>query len=144
MSVATHMRPALISVFVAAALTLSTPLSAGSRHTSGHHGGHGHRSHAHHDDHAYRRYSHDGDYGYRDHHAHHRGRHEAHYLFRGITGYLLGGYGYSPRYRGNSCHSVSKIGYDDGREAKIGGTRCYDEYGESYIVPGSRYVIHYY
>ncbi len=46
---------------------------------------------------------------------------------------------------GRACHTVSKIGYGDyGRKAKIGGTMCYDSYGNSYIVKGSRYVIHYY
>ena len=37
------------------------------------------------------------------------------------------------------------FGYDGyGRKAKIGGTMCYDSYGNSYVVKGSRYVIHYY
>ncbi len=63
---------------------------------------------------------------------------------------------YPPRFRphypyrppaayGRACHAVSKVGYDGyGRKAKIGGTMCYDTYGNSYIVVGSRYVIHYY
>ncbi len=90
----------------------------------------------------------------------------------GIFGYLLGSrpyytrgayyaprrYAYPPRFRaqysyrppvrhayGRTCHTVSKIGYDGyGRKAKIGGTMCYDAYGNSYVVKGSRYVIHYY
>ncbi len=45
---------------------------------------------------------------------------------------------------GGSCHATSKTGYWYGRRAKIGGTMCYDSYGGSYIVPGSRYLIHYY
>lgn len=45
---------------------------------------------------------------------------------------------------GRSCHATSKTGYWYGRKAKIGGTMCYDSYGGSYIVPGSRYLIHYY
>lgn len=49
---------------------------------------------------------------------------------------------YSRYHRG--CRKVSKHGYYHGREAKIGGTMCYDRYGEPYIVQGSRYVIHYY
>lgn len=57
-------------------------------------------------------------------------------------------YSYRPLVRhayGRTCHTVSKIGYDGyGRKAKIGGTMCYDSYGNSYVVKGSRYVIHYY
>ena len=67
-------------------------------------------------------------------------------------------YAYPPRFRahysyrplvrqvyGRTCHTVSKTGYDGyGRKAKIGGTMCYDSYGNSYVVKGSRYVIHYY
>ncbi len=57
-------------------------------------------------------------------------------------------YPYRPPVRhayGRTCHTVSKIGYDGyGRKAKIGGTMCYDAYGNSYVVAGSRYVIHYY
>ena len=32
----------------------------------------------------------------------------------------------------------------DGRPARIEGTRCYDEYGDAYIVPESRRVVEYY
>ncbi len=43
------------------------------------------------------------------------------------------------------CHPVTGIGRDRyGRKAKFGGTMCYDRYGNSYIVRGSRHVIHYY
>ncbi len=47
---------------------------------------------------------------------------------------------YGP-YRG--CHRTSRIGYWHGYRARIGGTVCYDAYGYPYIVPGSRYLIHY-
>ena len=41
-----------------------------------------------------------------------------------------------------SCHPVSKYTYDDyGDRHKIGGTMCYDRYGEGYVVEGSRYQI---
>ena len=44
-----------------------------------------------------------------------------------------------------NCHSVSKWAYDDyGQKLKIGGTMCYDAYGQAYVVPGSRYLIHQY
>ena len=42
------------------------------------------------------------------------------------------------------CHSTYKHGYAHGRQAKIGGTMCYDNYGNAYIVAGRRYVIGYY
>ncbi len=99
------------------------------------------------------------------HHAYRRG----HYYAR-VFGYVLGyrpyypyhapqRHAYVPQFRppypyykpsahrryGRACHTVSKIGYDGyGRKAKIGGTMCYNSYGNSYIVKGSRYVIHYY
>ncbi len=52
-----------------------------------------------------------------------------------------GGYDYGG---GTACHPVSKDGYSRGRHARIGGTMCYDHYGQGYVVRGSRYVIHYY
>jgi len=45
---------------------------------------------------------------------------------------------------GSGCHTVSKTGHHHGRLAKIGGTMCYDSYGNPYVVSGSRYVMHYY
>lgn len=44
----------------------------------------------------------------------------------------------------NRCRRVSKHDYHHGREALIGGTLCYDSYGNPYIVRGSRYIIRYY
>ena len=54
-------------------------------------------------------------------------------------------YAYPPPYygAGRGCHRTSKIGYWHGYRARIGGTMCYDAYGYPYIVPGSRYLIHY-
>ncbi len=147
-------RAALFATFVAFALAtgaLPSPAAAkpgGGHHVKLHKGGHQ----------AYRR----GRQAYRG------GNHYA-----GVFGALLGyppyyargayyaprRHAYLPRFRparpyykrsahrgyGRACHPVSKIGYDDyGRKAKIGGTMCYDSYGNSYVVKGSRYVIHYY
>ncbi len=43
------------------------------------------------------------------------------------------------------CRAVIKYGFDRfGRRAKIGGTMCFDRYGNSYILSHSRHVIHYY
>ena len=54
------------------------------------------------------------------------------------------GRGYGRGYYRRGCHAVTKTDYWYGRKAKIGGTMCYDNYGRGYVVPGSRYVIHYY
>lgn len=56
---------------------------------------------------------------------------------------ISGGYGQG-RKSAKGCHRVIKTGYDGGRKARFGGTMCYDAYGKSYIVRGSRHVIHYY
>ena len=54
-------------------------------------------------------------------------------LGSGRTGYSAG------------CRAVIKYGFDRfGRRAKIGGTMCFDRYGNSYILSHSRYVIQYY
>ena len=145
-------RATLFATFVAFALaTGALPSPAAAKPGGGHHGGGLHVK------------LHKGG-----NHAYRRGNHYA-----GLFGYLLGSrpyyargayyaprrHAYVPRFRpgrpyykrsahrgyGRACHTVSKIGYDDyGRKAKIGGTRCYDSYGNSYVVKGSRYVIHYY
>jgi len=75
---------------------------------------------------------HGGKHGHRGHGGHHGSRHGGH-------GHDArhGGYGYD-------CRKVSKHGYYHGRKARIGGTMCYDRYGDPYIVQGSRYVIDYY
>ena len=55
-----------------------------------------------------------------------------------------GAYGGSYRYL-RHCRKVVKTGYDRfGRRAKIGGTMCFDRFGNSYILSHSRHVIHYY
>jgi hypothetical protein len=41
------------------------------------------------------------------------------------------------------CRPVQNIGSFNGRPARIGGTGCYDAFGQFYIVPRSRYLIHY-
>ena len=41
------------------------------------------------------------------------------------------------------CHTVYKMTYDAyGHPLKVAGTMCYDAYGRSYVVRGSRYVVH--
>ncbi len=49
---------------------------------------------------------------------------------------------YSRNHGSYDCHPVSKHGYDrHGYPARIGGTMCYDHYGNPYVVSGSRYII---
>lgn len=71
----------------------------------------------------------------------HRGGHHSRYDGYRDSGYRGGHSGYRSE---GDCHQVSKHGYYHGREARIGGTQCYDSYGNPYIVRGSRYVIEYY
>ena len=67
------------------------------------------------------------------------GHHGHHHYYGGH-----GAYGGSYRYL-RHCRKVVKTGYDRfGRRAKIGGTLCFDRYGNSYILSRSRHVIHYY
>ncbi len=159
-------RAALFATFVAFALaTGALPSPAAAKPGGGHRGG-GHQVKLHKGGHqAYRR----GHRAYRRGHQAYRGEHNYAGLFGSLLGYrpyyARGAY-YAPRRRayvprfqparpyykrsahrgyGRACHTVSKIGYDGyGRKAKIGGTMCYDSYGNSYVVKGSRYVIHYY
>jgi hypothetical protein len=145
-------RAALFATFVAFALaTGALPSPAAAKPGSGHRGG-GHSVKLHKGGHqAYRRGNlYAGLFGsllgYRPYYA--RGAYYAPRRRAYVPQYRPGPPYYKPSaYRGygRACHTVSKIGYDDyGRKAKIGGTMCYDSYGNSYVVKGSRYVIHYY
>ncbi len=152
-------RAALFATFVAFALaTGALPGPAAAKPGGGHHGG-GHHVKLHKGGHQATR---------RGRQAYRGGNHYAG-LFGALLGYppyyARGAYyaprrrAYVPRFRparpyykrtahrgyGRACHTVSKIGYDGyGRKAKIGGTMCYNSYGNSYVVKGSRHVIHYY
>lgn len=115
------------------------------------HYGHGGR---HGDKHGHRRHHKRQDH--RRHRKHGKqGKHGKHYQHNGYGAvgellYTLGNFGRHGSKRGydygggSACHNVSKDGYAHGRNARIGGTMCYDRYGQGYVVPGSRYVIHYY
>ena len=101
------------------AFTLPTTSRAWSYNGNGY-GEHGYYGHGQH-------YSH--DYGYA-----HRYAQNSHYYGAGTASHQYG-------YNAGNCHPTSKIGYFDGYQGKIGGTMCYDEYGDPYIVRGSRYLI---
>ena len=91
-----------------------------------------------------------GDHG----HGHHYGYAVAGAVYGGHARHNSRHHSYSARNHHDSysshssysrdCHKVSKHSYYHGREARIGGTQCYDRYGDPYIVSGSRYVIDYY
>lgn len=139
----------------------ATPATAGGYHSKHHHGyydGHPgyhypripfvyelgrvvgaflpHGRYYHHSGHNYHRQGH-------RHHRYHRHHRDRYYPPRRH-------YSHTPTYRphrsyhrGNGCHPVTKTAYHHGRLAKIGGTMCYDAYGNPYVVSGSRYVMHY-
>ena len=91
-------------------------------------------------------YRHGQHYGYGKHGVRRHYRHGGHgyvkpYAGRGYAKPHHKGAGYAHRDR---CQQTSKTGYHHGRKAQIGGTMCYDRHGRWYIVPGSRYVMHYY
>lgn len=82
-------------------------------------------------------------YGYRS------GRHSSGYYggfshYRGgySNAYPRHSYRYGTDYTDRACQKVSKIVTENGYSHRVGGTMCYDRYGESYIVPGSRYSMH--
>jgi hypothetical protein len=109
---------ASMPVVLVAGLLTATPQPAEAWYYGGHH---------------YRHYGHK--------YLHSGGHHRSYSAYRGLSGYRPGGQGHNYSGHGTDCHSVNKIGYDDGYKAKITGTQCYDEYGKAYIVPGSRYVL---
>ncbi len=72
--------------------------------------------------------------------AHFAFGHHRHHHYYGGHGAYGGGYRYLQH-----CRKVVKTGYDRfGRRAKIGGTMCFDRFGNPYILSHSRHVIHYY
>ncbi len=100
-----------------------------------------------------KRYGHPGRYGYRGRHHYPRYGYSGRGYNRGYNrgyrrGYRDGAFGghggYKSGYAYRPCQRVYKSGYWRGRPAQVGGTMCYDEYGNGYIVRGSRYLMHYY
>jgi len=62
-------------------------------------------------------------------------------------GFYNGGYSNYSRPLSNfarGCERVSTRSFWNGRRATVGGERCIDARGYSYIVPGSRFLIRYY
>ena len=97
-----------------------------------------------------------GGYGYpRAHYQRYQSYHRPYYApqrhhYNGHTrpyysysdGYDGGRQGYQS-YGNAGCHPVFKFGHWNGRPAKVGGTMCYNRHGGSFVVSGSRYLIHY-
>lgn len=123
----------------------------GHGHKHGHYKKH-HKKHHKHGHHKKGHYKHDrgyDDYGYR-HGKHHGKRDYGNYRDSDHYGWRYDKRGYKRhvkvhRYHGGGydCHPVKKKGYFHGRPAKVGGTMCYDRYGNGYIAKGSRYLIKY-
>ena len=135
-----HLSVSLIGLLTILGGFLAQPATAGISISisSGHHYGTHHkhtayRSHSYKRDHYYQRSYSRKHYGHSDPY-----RTSKHYRYQQQHGYKrhLGKY---------DCHTVTKWAYDNyGRKLKIGGTMCYDHYGQAYVAPGSRYVIHQY
>lgn len=123
---------AVVTTMLALSIAASAPVHAGE------YGNHHYRQH-------------DGAGGYhhkgRRHHGH-VGHNRAHRQHRGYDrGY--GGAHIGPRTvvgpprrwaAPRPCHPVSKVAYRHGRGVRVGGTMCYDAYGNAYIVKGSRWL----
>ena len=75
------------------------------------------------------------------HRSHYNSRHNRHSYGRHYSSGSHYNYGHHNSYR-KPCHEVSKTTVDEyGEYRKIGGTMCYDSYGQGYVVSGSRYYI---
>ena len=85
-------------------------------------------------------------HGYGHHNSHYgHGGHGYDYLLPGLLlGHALSNHGYAGNayhYSGRDCRKVHKYRYASyGTKTRISGTMCYDDYGNPYIVPGSRYA----
>ena len=108
---------------------ISISISSGHHHQHSAYCGHNYKR-KHYYQRSYPRKYNSHGYGYRDKNHRRYGKHA----------------GYKNKHLGRyDCHAVSKWAYGDyGQKLKIGGTMCYDAYGQSYVVPGSRYLIRQY
>lgn len=109
----------------------------GGHHGYGHHGGYYGGGHGHHGRH------YGGGYGYSNHH------YGNHYYSQPSYSQGYGHFGNYATYPAHNyshqarpCQQVSKYTYDEyGNAHKIAGTMCYDNYGQGYVVDGSRYEV---
>jgi hypothetical protein len=127
----------IIAIVVGLFTTAGATQGFADRYRHGHGGYHGHGHHGYH--YRYRGHHRDGDYALG----------LVLLPFAYLFGYSQGQYDSGRHYgsydRAWGCHPVVKVDYDRfGRRAKFGGTMCYNDYGEPFIVPGSRHIIYYY
>lgn len=86
---------------------------------------------------------------YHNHNGHQDRRHRAGIdlggltLFFGQSQYRQDNYNQGYNNVSQVCQDVNKVGWWNGQKALIGGTGCYDQYGNLYVVEGSRYLIRY-
>ncbi|MBL1321817.1 MAG: hypothetical protein COA63_012265 [Methylophaga sp.] len=112
----------------ASAGSLTLGYSSGGHHNQHHSYGYGHH-------YSSKQYNYGYGYGHRKSYAYQQYR-APHYQQRKHNNYNNHSTYTKP------CHQVSKMVVDDyGQYQKVGGTMCYDSYGQGYVVSGSRYQI---
>ena len=135
------MRNVIIAIAAAALLASAGPAFAGhKKHHGGHHKHHVHKHHKHH------------WHKHHKHHKHHR-KHRRHGWGNFFFAFPIVQHSYRqepvyvqpvPQQRARyNCQPTTGTRYINGRMANIGGTFCYDAFGQGYIVPGSEYFIGY-
>ena len=132
------LKPLLMTTLLITASAFSAPALAGGGITitfgSGHYSHYGSRHSHHRRTYSHRSYRHGSSAGRRHHKVYRKN-----YVPR--TGHYAG----HQQYRhgaSQGCHPVHKWVTDHhGKQTQIGGTKCYDAYGNGHVVPGSRYVI---
>jgi hypothetical protein len=107
--------------------------------------GDNHRRHGSHKFHGHQKHFKHGHF--RRHHGHHRQFHKRSH--HGFAVHVWRPNLHAPvvhhHWVTRACHPVVGHGLDAfGRQAKFGGTMCYDRFGNGYVVAGSQHVIHYF
>ncbi len=120
----------IIASFFLLGFTATPAVAGGYALTLGHHNGHSHGHYSYNYDHHYsygHNYSYGNSYNYRQPNYY---QSRSHNNYNNTSSYS------------KPCHQVSKtIVNDYGEYQRIGGTMCYDSYGQAYVVKGSRYLI---
>jgi hypothetical protein len=113
----------LLALSLGVLFTVLLPIQTASAGAyGGHHGGgYGHSNH-HYGNHYYSQPSYSQGYGHSGNYATYPAHNYSH--------------------QARPCQQVSKYTYDEyGNAHKIAGTMCYDNYGQGYVVDGSRYEV---
>jgi hypothetical protein len=131
---------AALAIGIGAAGVPATVEAGDDHRRHGGRGFHGHQKHF--------KHGHHGRGDFRRHHGyrHHGYRHPGH---SGVVVHIWRPQPHVPAVQHHwvtrPCHPVVGHGLDAyGRQAKFGGTMCYDRFGNGYVVAGSQHVIHYF